>query len=140
MRASTGVTLLGVFTLLCGLASLLWGAAIMGIGGAGWFFGVISFTSTIATWGAGAFWGGLLGILTGAAQILSGIGVLARRPWAWLLTAVLTVLALVNPVVGILSGNLWGLFGLIVPCVVLYFLMQPEVKREFSNSPLSPPS
>jgi len=61
MRASTGVTLLGIFTLLCGLASLSWGAALMGIGGVGWLFGVISFTSIIAIWGAGAFWGGLLG-------------------------------------------------------------------------------
>lgn len=133
MRTSTGVTLLGVFTLLCGIASLLWGAAIMGVGGFGWLVGIVSFTSTIAMWGAGAFWGGLLGILAGSAQIVSGVGVLARRPWAWLLTAVLTVLALVNPVVGVLSGNLWGFFGLIIPCVVLYFLMQPNVKREFQQ-------
>lgn len=136
MRASTGVTLLGVFTLLCGLVSLIWGAAIMGIGGVGWLVGVVSFAATIATWGAGAFWGGLLGIITGSAQIVSGIGVLARRPWAWLLTGVLALLALINPVVGILSGNLWGFVGLIIPCVVLYFLMQPNVKREFQNAPV----
>lgn len=131
MRASVGVTLLGIFTLLCGLASLLWGAAIMGIGGFSWAVGIFSFTETISTWGAGAFWGGLLGIVTGFAQIIIGTGVLARRPWAWLLAGVSAVVALINPVVGLLSGNLWGLVGAVIPCLVLYFLMQPNVKREF---------
>jgi len=131
MRASTGVTLLGIFTLLCGVVSLLWGAAIMGFGGFSWLVGVFSFTNTIATWGSGAFWGGLLSIVTGFAQIIIGTGVLARRPWAWLLAGVSAVLALINPVVGLVSGNLWGLVGVIIPCVVLYFLMQPDVKREF---------
>lgn len=131
MRASTGVTLLGIFTLICGLVSLFWGAAIVGIGGASWLVGVFSFTSTIATWGAGAFWGGLLGILTGFAQLIIGTGVLARQRWAWFLAGISAVLALINPIVGLLSGNLWGLAGLIIPCVVLYFLMQPQVKQEF---------
>ena len=131
MRATTGVTLLGIFTLLCGIVSLLWGAAIMGIGGVSWFVGIFSFTSTITTWGSGAFWGGLLSIVTGFAQIVIGTGVLARRPWAWLMAGVSAVLALINPVVGLLSGNLWGLIGVVIPCVVLYFLMQPDVKREF---------
>jgi hypothetical protein len=133
MRASTGVTLLGIFTLLCGLASLIWGATIMGVGSVGWLVGVFSFAETISTWGSGAFWGGLFGILTGAAQIIIGTGVLARRPWAWLLAGVAAVLALVNPIIGLASGNLWGLFGLIIPCVVLYFLLQPSVKREFGR-------
>jgi hypothetical protein len=136
MRASTGVTLLGVFTLICGVVGLIWGAAIMGVGGFGWLVGIFSFTETISTWGAGAFWGGLLGIFTGFAQIIIGMGVLARAPWAWLLAGVAAVISLINPVVGLLSGNLWGLIGLIIPCVVLYFLMQPEVKREFGKSPM----
>jgi hypothetical protein len=136
MRASTGVTILGIASIACGVVELLWGSALAGFGGLGWVAGLVSFSQTVRAWGGGAFWGGVLGIIVGIAQMIIGVGVLGRERWAWLLAGIFAALSLIHPIVGLLSGNLWSVFGLIIPGIILYFLMQPEVRREFERAPV----
>ena len=72
-------------------------------------------------------------IFGGAAGIIAGIGLLKRRPWARILTIVLSVLNLINIPFGILLG-IYGLWVLLSRNIGPLFDATPAA------APLAPPT
>ena len=71
--------------------------------------------------------------MVGVFQIIAGFGLFARRSWAWWVAIIVTAVALIHPIVGVLSGNFWGLFGLIIPGLIFYYLMKQDIKAVFTH-------
>ncbi len=128
-----GVIVLAILSIILGLFSVLWGALLTGAGGLSWLAGLLSFQETIRVWGGSAFISGILEVMVGVFQIIAGFGLFARRSWAWWVAIIVTAVALIHPIVGVLSGNFWGLFGLIIPGLIFYYLMKQDIKAVFTH-------
>ncbi len=97
---------------LGGLSGVENGAAVGGIlAGVGFFFGIIA---------------ALLAVL----YFAIAYGVWKGRTWAWTLGVVVSIIGLVFAVLGMTGGvSASSLISLALPIVVLYYFMQPDVKR-----------
>jgi hypothetical protein len=127
------VKVLGFLSILGGIFSVLWGVVAMGIGGAGFLVGLLSFAGDVRQWGGSAFGGGFLGILTGIAQVVVGGGLMLGQRWAWLVALVVSVIAAIGPLMGLLQGHFSGIFGLVLPGLILYLLTRPDVRAAFGR-------
>ncbi|HEY7061265.1 MAG TPA: hypothetical protein VII06_07290 [Chloroflexota bacterium] len=126
-----GIRVLGFLMLIGGLFSLVWGAALSTLGGASWLTGLV-FSDSIQAWGGSAVASGLWTLLVGVVQIITAIGLFARKRWAWFIALVITVFALITPVVGLMHGNVWSVFGLIIPGLIFFYLIRDQdVRRAF---------
>ena len=133
MGLPIGAMILAILSIVDGLWGILWGMIMMGVGSVSWLGGLLAMEQTIRAWGGGAFGGGLFGILTGIVQIIVGFGLFARQKWAWLLAAISAAISLIHPVMGLLNGNFWAIFGLIIPGLIFYYLTRPDVRAEFQR-------
>jgi hypothetical protein len=131
MALPIGMIVLAILSILSGLWGILWGMIMAGVGGVGWLGGLLSMESTIRAWGGSAFGGGLLGMITGVVQIIVGFGLFGRQKWAWLLAAISAAFSLINPVMGLLNGNFWAIFGLVIPGLIFYYITRPDVRNAF---------
>jgi hypothetical protein len=129
-----GVVVVAVLGIVHGLGSLLLGLLFSIFGGVGWLAGLLG-PGAVQEWGGGMVVGGLTSVLTGLLQVIAGFGLLSRQGWAWILAVIGAGLGLVAPVLGLLSGHFWTLLGLLVPAVVLWYLLTPEVRRAFGRAP-----
>ena len=109
-----GIRILGFLMLLGGLFSIIWGAALTTMGGASWLTGLV-FSDTIQAWGSSAFTSGMGSLLIGVFQIITAFGLFARKRWAWFAALIGTGLALITPLMGLVHGSFWSIFGLIIP-------------------------
>jgi uncharacterized membrane protein (DUF2068 family) len=133
MRRPTGVTILGVLTILAGIWGILWGLAVTGFGGLSWLTGAV-FSQYLQSWGGAAFWAGLLTMAVGVLQLITAGGLFGLKSWAWLLAAIGAGLTILSPILGILNGSFWSLFGLIIPGIILFYLMSADVRRAFGRA------
>jgi len=112
----TGVTVLGVLTILIGLFGTLGGAAL-----------VMSPDTVVAGLSALAFVIGLL-------YIAAGIGFLQGHGWAWTLGILVSILSLIRNLAEVAVGAaVFGIPGIIVAVIVIYYLMTPKVKTFFGR-------
>lgn len=72
---------------------------------------------------------GLFAVLFGAAMVVVGWGLYQARPWAW---TGMVVLILANALFNVLSFPV-GLVGLLVNAFLLWYFLQPGVKRFFGK-------
>lgn len=129
-----GIMILGVFALVGGFFSIIWGLGLSGIGGMSWLTGLL-FSDNIQSWGGNAFGAGMWSILVGMLQVVTGFGLFARQKWAWLLALISAGMALLTPLFALFTGNLWALWGLIIPGVIFYYLLaDADVKRAFGRA------
>ncbi len=128
-----GIIILGTFAIIGGIFSILWGIGLSGAGGMSWLTGLL-FSQGLQSWGGSAFWAGLWSMVIGVVQVVTGFGLFGRKKWAWMLALIAAALALITPLVAIFSGNLWALWGLIIPGVIFYYLLaDSDVKRAFGR-------
>ena len=126
-----GIRVLGVLLLLGGIFSVIWGAALSTLGGASWLTGFV-FSDSIQNWGGSAVASGLWSMLVGVIQIITAIGLFARKRWAWFVALVSSALAIITPLMGLVHGNFWSVFGLIIPGLVFFYLIRDQdVQRAF---------
>ncbi|HEY7061266.1 MAG TPA: hypothetical protein VII06_07295 [Chloroflexota bacterium] len=122
---SAGTRVIGILMLIGGLFSLVWGTALGTIGGASWLTGLV-FSDTIQAWGSIALVSGLWSMLVGLVQIITAVGLFTSKRWAWVAALMISALALITPLVGLINGNLWSVFGLIIPAVTIVYLMREQ--------------
>ena len=131
-----GVVVVAALAIVHGLVSFCIGLLITLGGGVGWLAGLVG-GGAVQAWGAGMDAGGLTSVVTGLLQVIAGFGLLSRQGWAWLLAVIGAAVAVIAPVIGLLSGQWWTLLGLVVPAVILWYLLTPEVRRAFGRAPAS---
>ena len=126
-----GIVLLGLFMLLGGIFSILWGLGLSGIGGMSWLTGLI-FSDSVQAWGSTAFGAGLWTLLVGIVEVATAFGLWMRQRWAWLVALISAGLSLIGPLIGLINGSFWSLLGLIIPGIIIFYLLaDDDVQRAF---------
>lgn len=132
MARPTGATVIAIIDGIIAVLALLAGLLFMvGMGVLGGIAGDVEGAP-----GIGAIFAGL-GVVFGVIIILIGLlylaiayGVWKGRGWSWMLGMVVSIIAIVFGVLGITGGvNAGSIVSLALPIIVVYFLMQPDVKR-----------
>jgi len=130
----TGATVIAVIEAILGVLGILGALVLIGLGGiAG---GIVGSSGADGAGAAGGVLagvglvGGLIFLLIGLLYIAIAYGVWKARGWAWMLGVVVTVIGLAFGVLGLTGGiSLSSIISLALPIIVLYYFMQPDVKR-----------
>ena len=143
MNRPTGVTIIGVLSIIGGILGICAGAAgiglggILGVGGAAAAVGVGSAEAAAV---AGA--SGLLvvfsfvSLVISIVQLAGGVGLLQLAPWAYRLTVIITIVSIIIAVLGVvLGGNAITsiIISVAISGVILWYMNQPEVRSAFNR-------
>jgi hypothetical protein len=127
-----GITLLAIVFIALGLISFLWSLLVFGFGGLSSLFGSVF---TLSPQLSSSLWSGFVGMLGGAVQLATGIGLLGMKRWGWYLAFLAIGLNVVLGVLGLFSGGmlacLCGTVGLIIPVAIAIYLLRPEIRNLF---------
>jgi hypothetical protein len=135
MGRPTGATVISVIDGIIGVLAIL--AALLLMVGGSILGGVVGSAADVDNAaGVGAIFAGV-GIVFGVIVLLIGLlylavayGVWKGRSWSWMLGMIVSIIAIVFGVLGLSGGiSVSSIISLALPIVVVYFLMQPEVKR-----------
>jgi len=133
----TGVTLLAIAFIILGLLSLFWSMLVFGFGAATGVTGALFGDDVMKTVGGAQTINGLVGVVGAIVDLIVAYGLLALKRWAWLLALVGVGISVVSGVLGLFSGGFvavcCGIIGLIIPAAILYYLLQPDVRRAFGR-------
>lgn len=129
-----GATVISVIEAILGVLGVLGALVLIGIGGlAGGLVGSSGVDGAGTAGGLLAgigFIGGIIFLAIGLLYIAIAYGVWKGRSWAWMLGVVVTVIGLVFAVLSLSGGiSVSSIISLALPIVVLYYFMQPDVKR-----------
>jgi hypothetical protein len=129
-----GIIILGILMLVGGLWSILWGIGLGAFGSVSWLTGLL-LSDPMQTWGGNAVGAGLWSIVIGIVQVVTSFGLFARQRWAWLVALLSALASLITPVIGLLNGSFWSLFGLIIPAAIVFYLLKDDdVQRAFGRA------
>jgi hypothetical protein len=129
-----GATVISVIEAILAAFLLLGALALIGLGGvAGGLVGSSGDPNAVGVGailaGAG-FVFGIIFLVIGLLYVAIAYGVWKGRPWSWMLGVVVSVIGLVFAVLGLTGGiTVSNIISLALPIVVLYYFMQPDVKR-----------
>jgi uncharacterized membrane protein (DUF2068 family) len=130
MQRPRDITILAVLSAIVGVLGLLGSLALIGSGLAG---GILA--SEFGTLGV---IGGLIILLVGSVlNLVFAYGAWNLSPWAWMLGLIGEGLALGGAVAGILSSRDIGtqqIVNIVIPAIIIYYLMTPEVKKAFGRA------
>lgn len=138
MQRPTGVTIIGVVSIIGGILGICAAVAVLGLGtilGIGGAAATVADGSNAAVAGAG----GLLVILSivslvlSVAQLAAGVGLLQLAPWAYRLTVIVTIASLVLSIITFVTGGGFPVVSIIVSAIVLWYMNQAEVKSAFGR-------
>ena len=142
MGRPTGVTVIAVLDFI--------GAGLCVLAGVGMMLGG-GFLATMMSQQSGAAGAGLMGAIGAAAGVfllvcaaigaLIGWGMLKLKEWARIVTIVLAALGAVGAVLGLFAvlahfvafGVFWALVRLAINGLIIWYLLQPEVKAAFQG-------
>jgi hypothetical protein len=128
----TGITILAIIFIALGLISFLWSLLVFGFGGVSSLFGSIF---TLSPQVSSNLWSGFVGMIGGAVQLATGIGLLGTKTWSWYLAFIAIGLNIVLGLLGLFSGGLLSFFcaaiGLIIPVAIAVYLLRPEIRNLF---------
>lgn len=132
-----GVTFLAVAFIILGLLSLFWSMLMFSVGTATGMAGAIFGADNMRAFGSSNFWGGILGVAGAVFDLIVAYGLLGLKKWAWMLALIGVAINVINGVMGLMSGGIFamlcGLLGLVVPGIILYYLMRPDVRAAFGR-------
>jgi hypothetical protein len=126
----TGITILAVLSAIGGILGILGGIALIGLGGIG-----AATTGEAAFFGVGAVFG-VLALALGIASLAFAYGAWTLQPWAWTLGIILQGANIIFAVVAIIGGSTIQsqIIGVAIAGVILYYLMQPNIKAAFGKA------
>jgi uncharacterized membrane protein (DUF2068 family) len=131
------VTLLAAVFILLGIMSLLWSLIVFGLGSLTWLTAAIFDATGMAATGSSNTWQGFVGLFSASLQLVTGFGLLALKRWAWFLAFAAVAVTVVQGVSGILGGGFFalccGVFGLIIPAAMLFYLLRRDVRQAFGQ-------
>jgi hypothetical protein len=123
------ISVLGFFAVAAGFVWIVGGLRGLGIE-FGSIFGDLPAYDNVGIWG-------IVALIVGIGWVLAGIGLWALQPWAWLFTAVVAVIGLVNAFFLMIAyaGSGAGLVQALMPALILWYLNTDEVKSAFMSQP-----
>ncbi len=76
----------------------------------------------------------------GAADIIVGFGLLRGKQWAWKVAVILSLISIAGDIISLItqfkdSNPAGSVIGIIISCVILYYLYRPHVKSYFGKTP-----
>ena len=123
-----GITILAVIFILLGIYSFLWSMLQFGFGGFQSMTAIFGFS----VGGSANLWAGFLGMLTGGVQLVTGIGLLQMKSWAWYLAFIGIGLSILQGVMGLFDGSfICGAISLIIPVGIAIYLLRQEIRDLF---------
>ncbi|HKV74297.1 MAG TPA: hypothetical protein VJN95_07250 [Gemmatimonadales bacterium] len=137
MNRPLGVTVIALLSILSGLAHLLKGLVVLGLGGGAAVLVGAGHPVAGGVIGAVAMVWGIIALIVAFFALLFGWGAWTLKPWAWswgVFTEVMTLGWSLLAVLGFGTLRTQGLSILIAVAILLY-LYSPEVKRAFGRGP-----
>jgi hypothetical protein len=119
------ISVLGFFAIMAGFVWIVVGLRALGVD-FGTALGDLPKFENIGIWG-------IVSLLVGVLWIVAGIGLWALQPWAWMVAAIVAVIAIVDAFFLAFSyaGTGAALAQVILPLVILWYLNTAEVKESF---------
>ena len=134
-KRPTGISVLFWVFLVLGVISLLWSGMVLGIGGLSTLIGGTFGLEAVLEFGSTNAWSGYIGIITAVVQIIVAFGLGSMKKWAWVLAIIAVVLTVIQGILGIIAGGMFaficGSLGLIVPAIILFYLLRPDIRAAF---------
>ena len=134
-KRPTGISVLFWVYLILGILSLLWSGMVLGIGGLSSLIGGTFGLENVFDFGSTSAWSGYIGIITAMVQIITAFGLASMKKWAWVLAIIAVVLTVLQGVLGIFAGGMFaficGSLGLILPAIILFYLLRPDIRTAF---------
>ncbi len=143
----TGVTILGVVSILFGIGGLLVGAVLLAASA------IVSTLDLSATYPQLASYGltsgtiaviiGIVGavfLILGILDLVMGIGFFSGKGWAWTLGMIVAILNIIGGIGEIFVAPATGVVWLVIWIGILYYVTRPRVKAYFGKAPWGPPS
>ena len=139
MKRPTSVTIIAILQAISGIFHLVDCLVWLLIGGVGGTIGLIIGAGGLGGAALAAIFGGLfiifasVSLALGLMSFVLSLNLLQLRGWAWIGTVIVHVIALIMEVAKLLGSGGVGVNYLSVgfAIVILYYLMQPEVKQVF---------
>ena len=148
----TGVTILGVLAILGGIAGLIGGVTLIGLGLLVGTLLASQISNQVALSGYPGLSGleaGLIGtivmvigvvvLLMGILYLAVGIGFFGGKGWSWTLGVIVSVIGIVLAIVQVAFGNWGSIISLLIGGLILYYLMRPHVKTFFGKGQAAAP-
>ncbi len=142
-----GVTILGVLSILGGIAGVVAGGALML---AALVVGTITsplkdfltsqgypqLVSYVTTSNVATILGilGVFSLLVGIFWVAVGFGALRGRGWAWTVGIIVLVLSIINSIIQVAFGNIASVAGLAIDLGIIYYLTRPKVRAFFGKT------
>lgn len=134
-KRPTVITIIAVLYIILGTLSLLWSGLVFGIGGLTSTFGSLFGAEAMASFGTSNVLSGTFGIVLAIIQIVTAIGLLTLKRWAWYLAVIAVALTVIQGVIGIFGGGLFAFvcagLGLLIPIAILIYLLRPQIRTLF---------
>ena len=134
-KRPTGISVLFWVYLILGILSLLWSGMILSIGGLSTLIGGTFGLENVLDFGGTSAWSGYIGIITAMVQIITAFGLASMKKWAWVLAIIAVVLTVLQGILGIFAGGMFtficGSLGLILPAIILFYLLRPDIRTAF---------
>jgi len=137
MKRPFGVTVIAIFSLIGGLLGLCW--PILVFTGSDFLETIPFLGSILISIGVIA---GIFLLVGPALQLLFAVGALNLRSWAWYLGLISTGITVVGVVISLFEGSsLWSaIWGGLIPIVIFFYLLSPNVRQAFGQAPQQPAS
>jgi len=137
MKRPFGVTVIAIFALIGGLLGLCW--PILVFTGSGLLETIPFLGSILSSIGVIA---GIFLLVGPALQLLFAFGALNLQSWAWYLGLISTGITVLGVVISLFEGSsLWSaIWGGLVPIIIFFYLLSPNVHQAFGQTPQQPAS
>ena len=142
-KRPTGVTIIGILTIIGGIVMLLGGIALVTLAAV---VPILPLTddqinSQLANTGMSADMLAILSSATGGVFLILGIaslvvayGLFKAKKWAWTVNVVLSFITIAMGIISIASGNIGGIASIAISGVIVYYLYRPHVKAYFGKA------
>ena len=108
---------------------------VLGLGGLSALVGGTFGLDSVSAFGNTSAWSGYIGIIAAVVQIIVAFGLSAMKKWAWVLAIIGVILTIIQGILGIFAGGMFaficGSLGLIVPAIILFYLLRPDIRAIF---------
>jgi uncharacterized membrane protein (DUF2068 family) len=142
-KRPTGVTIIGILTIIGGIVMLLGGIALLTLAAfvpnlpltddqINSQLGNIGMSSSLLAIISSAT-GGVFLIL-GIASLVVAYGLFKAKKWAWTINVILSFISIAMGIVSIATGNIGGIVSIAISGLIVYYLYRPHVKAYFGKT------